>query len=228
MAKRLHAMLDLEPGSEIEDSNDLHNLIDRIQSAAGPVASVMIPPKFVAEAADALYRTRTLVSTSLRATQITDIGEIVSAGVGELELSDFSEIDVEAVISLSHRRTVKLTVSDDHFSLDLIKRWKELGVRFIALDRKHPQILEILNEIRDHSIDIGLKFRECQTFQHCCDIYQLVASNFSESWIWPGTLRFSVQETLQHRIVSHLRSSELQRPTGCGTRPEAANRLFET
>ncbi|MCC0048825.1 MAG: hypothetical protein H6882_06700 [Rhodobiaceae bacterium] len=63
MAKRLHAMLDLEAGLAVKKTADLHNLIDRIQYAAGPVPSILTPLKSVYDAADALYRMRTLVVT---------------------------------------------------------------------------------------------------------------------------------------------------------------------
>ncbi|MCL6285969.1 hypothetical protein M3P21_20845 [Ruegeria sp. 2012CJ41-6] len=219
MAKRLHAMLDLESDTVMADSRDLHDLVDRIQSAAGPVASVSVPLNLITEAADALYRTRTLVATSLHGADWSQIEGAVSNGIGEIEIDGSSDLDAKAIVALAQRRNVKFRVDGNDDILKEITTWSKVGVRFAVIDQENPIIPDILKKISNDGLKIGLKFRGCSSFEDCCNLYESVAELISEGWIWPGSVRFSAGPSVQDQIVEHLRSTDLSRPQGCGVRP---------
>lgn len=217
-------MLDLEPSRPLATVNDLHDLIDRIHSAAGPVPAIVVTPRFVAEAAAMLYRTRTLVATTIPINEYWTMQDAVEGGAGEIEISPSPETDTAVLIQLANRRTLKLALPDNCDAVDTVALWAGNGVRFVSLHFQHPAFADVLRTIHADRLAVGLKVKGCVSFADCTWVYEKIAEVIGEGWIWPGTLRISAGETLQNEIVARLRSATLSRPIGCGVREPSQSR----
>ncbi len=124
---------------------------------------------------------------------------------------------VEGCVRMSSRRKfVKATLEagaleEDFIIREAARQALDSGAEFLEADSGHAgrrctldQVRALLEEIRDHRVEAGLKVGPVSTLDECRPYLQLAAEVMGEDWIDPENFRIGGKEPLLDEILEEL------------------------